>query len=50
MTKIGDVLKRRATEQSRIRKQLNSMRAEEGPPEGRGGCGRLGKRRVVHRM
>ena len=29
MTKIGDVLKRRATEQSRIRKQLNSMRAEE---------------------
>ena len=29
MTKIGDVLKRRAAEQSRIRKQLNSMRAEE---------------------
>ena len=29
MTKISDVLKRRAAEQSRIRKQLNSMRAEE---------------------
>ena len=29
MTKISDVLKRRAVEQSRIRKQLNSMRAEE---------------------
>ena len=29
MTKISDVLKMRAIEQSRIRKQLNSMRAEE---------------------
>ena len=29
MTKIGDVLKRRALEQSRIRVQLNSVRAEE---------------------
>jgi Pyruvate/2-oxoacid:ferredoxin oxidoreductase delta subunit len=29
MTKVGDVLKRRAVEQSRIRVQLNSVRAEE---------------------
>tara|TARA_B100001250_G_scaffold411013_1_gene438656 strand:- start:3671 stop:4003 length:333 start_codon:yes stop_codon:yes gene_type:complete len=29
MTKVGDVLERRAKEQSRIRKQLNSFRAEE---------------------
>ena len=29
MTKISDVLKRRASEQSRIRVQLNSVRAEE---------------------
>ena len=29
MTKIEDVLKRRAVEQSRIRIQLNSVRAEE---------------------
>ena len=29
MTKIDDVLKRRAVEQSRIRMQLNSGRAEE---------------------
>ena len=29
MTKIDDVLKRRAVEQSRIRMQLNSVRAEE---------------------
>ena len=29
MTKVSDVLKRRAAEQSRIRVQLNSVRAEE---------------------
>tara|TARA_B100000965_G_scaffold75382_1_gene59671 strand:- start:7436 stop:7807 length:372 start_codon:yes stop_codon:yes gene_type:complete len=29
MTKVSDVLKRRAVEQSRIRVQLNSVRAEE---------------------
>ena len=29
MTKIEEVLKRRAAEQSRIRMQLNSVRAEE---------------------
>ena len=29
MTKVGDVLTRRALEQSRIRVQLNSVRAEE---------------------
>jgi len=29
MTKVGDVLKRRAVEQSKIRMQLNSVRAEE---------------------